>query len=97
MKDVATAFPLSRTLDVKNGDKTSVSKLFETSDNSYATTNLSSGSIRIDPKNGQEGTADAGRGRHLQRQDARAGSWWWAVPCGRATVSSASTATATCS
>ena len=26
MKDVATAFPLSRTLDVKNGDKTTVSQ-----------------------------------------------------------------------
>ncbi len=55
LKDVATAFPLSRTLDVKNGDKTSVSKLFETSDNSYATNNLSSGSIRIDPKTDKKG------------------------------------------
>jgi ABC-type uncharacterized transport system involved in gliding motility auxiliary subunit len=55
MKDVATAFPLSRTLDVKNGDKTTVSKLFATSDNSYATSNLSSGSIRIDPKTDKKG------------------------------------------
>ncbi len=55
MKDVATAFPLSRTLDVKNSDKTTVSKLFATSDNSYATTNLSSGSIRIDPKTDKKG------------------------------------------
>src|SRR5271157_131894 len=38
MKDVATAFPLSRSLEVKNGDKTSVSKLFTTNDSSVATT-----------------------------------------------------------
>jgi ABC-type uncharacterized transport system involved in gliding motility auxiliary subunit len=55
MKDVATAFPLARTLDTKNGDKTSVSKLFSTSDNSYATTDLSSGSVRIDPKKDKKG------------------------------------------
>jgi ABC-type uncharacterized transport system involved in gliding motility auxiliary subunit len=55
MKDVATAFPLARTLDIKDGDKTSVSKLFSTGDNSYATTNLSSGSIKIDPKKDKKG------------------------------------------
>jgi gliding motility-associatede transport system auxiliary component len=55
MKDVATAFPLSRTLDVKNGDNTTVSKLFATADNSYATSNLSSGSIKIDPKTDKKG------------------------------------------
>jgi ABC-type uncharacterized transport system involved in gliding motility auxiliary subunit len=55
MKDVATAFPLSRTLDVKNGEKTTVSKLFETGENSYATGNLNSGSIRIDPKTDKKG------------------------------------------
>ncbi len=55
MKDVATAFPLSRSLDVKNGDKTTVSKLFATGDNSYATTDLSSGSIQIDPKKDKKG------------------------------------------
>jgi hypothetical protein len=37
LKDVATAYPLSRTLDIKNGDKTTVEKLFTTSENSYAT------------------------------------------------------------
>jgi ABC-type uncharacterized transport system involved in gliding motility auxiliary subunit len=55
LKDVATAFPLSRTLDTKNGDKTTVEKLFATSENSFATTNLSSGSIRIDPKKDKKG------------------------------------------
>ncbi|MBZ5620450.1 MAG: GldG family protein [Acidobacteriia bacterium] len=55
MKDVATAFPLCRTLDVKNGDKTTVQKLFATADNSFATSDLSSGSIRIDPKKDKKG------------------------------------------
>ena len=53
MKDVWTAFPLARSLEIKNGDKTTVDKLFETSDDSLATTNLSSGEIRpskTDPK-----------------------------------------------
>src|SRR5207248_4011144 len=48
MKESATAFPLVRTLDVKAGDKTTVEKLFSTSDNSYATSNLKSQEIHID-------------------------------------------------
>ncbi|MGA2271297.1 MAG: GldG family protein [Bryobacteraceae bacterium] len=55
MKDVATAFPLSRTMDTKNADKTTVEKLFATGENSFATTNLGSGSIRIDPKKDKRG------------------------------------------
>jgi len=55
LKDVATAFPIARTLDIKNGDKTTVSKLFATGDNSYATTDLSSGSVRLDPKKDKKG------------------------------------------
>ncbi|HXB68435.1 MAG TPA: GldG family protein [Candidatus Acidoferrales bacterium] len=55
MKDVATAFPLSRTLEVKNGDKTTVEKLFSTSANSYATTDLKSGSVKLDPKKDKKG------------------------------------------
>jgi ABC-type uncharacterized transport system involved in gliding motility auxiliary subunit len=43
MRDVATAFPLARSLEVKSGDKTSVEKLFSTSGNSAATTNMSPG------------------------------------------------------
>ena len=46
MKDVWTIFPLSRSLDIKNGDNTTVEKLFETTDDSIATTDLSSGAIR---------------------------------------------------
>jgi ABC-type uncharacterized transport system involved in gliding motility auxiliary subunit len=55
LKDVATAFPLTRSLDVKNGDKTTVEKLFSSSDNSYATTDLKSGQVRIDPKKDKKG------------------------------------------
>ena len=55
MKEVATAFPLVRTMDVKSADKSSVEKLFSTSENSYATTNLKSGEIRIDTKKDKKG------------------------------------------
>ena len=55
LKEVATAFPLARTLEIKNTDKTTVDKLFATGDNSFATTNLSSGRITIDPKNDKKG------------------------------------------
>jgi ABC-type uncharacterized transport system involved in gliding motility auxiliary subunit len=46
MKDLVTGFPLARSLEVKNGDKTTVEKLFETTDASIATKNLTSGEIR---------------------------------------------------
>jgi ABC-type uncharacterized transport system involved in gliding motility auxiliary subunit len=46
MKDTPTGFPLARSLEVKNGDKTTVEKLFDTTDNSFATMNLSSPEIR---------------------------------------------------
>jgi ABC-type uncharacterized transport system involved in gliding motility auxiliary subunit len=52
MKGTATGFPLSRSLEVKNGDKTTVEKLFDSSGSSLATTNLSSPEINPnDPKN----------------------------------------------
>jgi ABC-type uncharacterized transport system involved in gliding motility auxiliary subunit len=52
MKGTATGFPLSRSMDIKNGDKTTVQKLFDTSGSSLATSNLSSSSVDIrDPKN----------------------------------------------
>jgi len=47
LKGTATGFPLARSLDVKNADKTSVQKLFASSDTSLATNNLSS--PRVDP------------------------------------------------
>jgi len=49
----------------QEGEKTTVEKLFATGDNSYATTNLGSGSIRIDPKRTRR-TAHPGGRRHLQ-------------------------------
>jgi ABC-type uncharacterized transport system involved in gliding motility auxiliary subunit len=52
MKGTATGFPLSRSMDIKNGDKTTVQKLFDSSGSSLATSNLSSSSVDIrDPKN----------------------------------------------
>jgi len=52
LRGTATGFPLARSLDVKNTDKTSVQKLFDSSSTSLATTNLSSPSVNVnDPKN----------------------------------------------
>ncbi len=51
MKGTATGFPLSRSLEIKNGDKTTVQKLFDSSDTSLATNNLSSPTvIRMIPR-----------------------------------------------
>ena len=55
MKGTATGFPLSRSIEVKNGDKTTVTKLFSTSKNSFATTTLNSPEIRIDPNKDKHG------------------------------------------
>ena len=45
MKGTATGFPLSRSIEVKNGDKTTVQKLFDSSSTSLATNNLSSPAV----------------------------------------------------
>src|SRR5579871_735622 len=42
MKDTPSGFPIARSLEVGKGDKTTVEPLFSTSDNSFATMNLSS-------------------------------------------------------
>jgi len=55
MKELATAFPLSRSLEVKSADKVTPEKLFETSDNAYATENLKSAEIRINPAKDKKG------------------------------------------
>jgi ABC-type uncharacterized transport system involved in gliding motility auxiliary subunit len=55
LKEVATAFPLSRTLEVKSPDKGTAEKLFSTSANSFATTKINSAEIRIDPKTDKKG------------------------------------------
>lgn len=52
MKGMATGFPLSRSLEIKSTDKTSVQKLFDSSGSSLATSNLSSPAVDVnDPKN----------------------------------------------
>jgi ABC-type uncharacterized transport system involved in gliding motility auxiliary subunit len=54
MKGTATAFPLSRSLAIKNGAKTTVEKLFGSSKSSVASTKLDSPEIDPrDPKNKQ--------------------------------------------
>ena len=52
MKGMATGFPLARSLQIKNTEKTTVEKLFDSSNSSLATSNLSSSAVDIrDPKN----------------------------------------------
>jgi ABC-type uncharacterized transport system involved in gliding motility auxiliary subunit len=46
MKNIPTGFPIARSLDVKTGSKTAVEKLFSTTDNSFATANLASATIK---------------------------------------------------
>jgi ABC-type uncharacterized transport system involved in gliding motility auxiliary subunit len=55
LTNISTAFPLSRSLETKNTDKTAISKLFSTSTDSFATSNLSSAEIRIDPSKDKHG------------------------------------------
>jgi ABC-type uncharacterized transport system involved in gliding motility auxiliary subunit len=51
---VPTAFPLVRSLDVKSGDKTTISKLLGTTEDSVAVTSIGANGA-IDPKNGKKG------------------------------------------
>ena len=52
MRGSAVGFPLSRSMKIKNADKTSVEKLFDSSSSSLATFNLSSPEVSVaDPKN----------------------------------------------
>jgi ABC-type uncharacterized transport system involved in gliding motility auxiliary subunit len=46
MKETPTGFPIARSLEVKNGDHTTVEKLFSRTENSFATTNLASSEIK---------------------------------------------------
>ncbi len=60
LKEVATAFPLSRTLEVKSPAKGTAEKLFSTSSNSYATVRINTPEIRIDPKTDKKGPLTLG-------------------------------------
>ena len=55
MADRASAMPLTRSMDIKSGGKTTVEKLFATSDNSVATTNLSSAEIKVEAPGNKKG------------------------------------------
>ncbi len=55
MKGQATGFPLARSLDVKNADKTQIDKLFSSSEGSFATTTLGPGEITLDPNKDKHG------------------------------------------
>jgi ABC-type uncharacterized transport system involved in gliding motility auxiliary subunit len=61
----ATGFPLTRSLETKNGDKTTVTRLFSSSDSSLATTKLNSPAIDpSDPKNTKGPLAIAAAGTY---------------------------------
>lgn len=60
MKSVATGFPLARSLTFTNGDKTTVEKLFDSSDTSFATTNLSSAKVDVKDPNNKKGPLTIG-------------------------------------
>jgi ABC-type uncharacterized transport system involved in gliding motility auxiliary subunit len=52
MKGMATGFPLSRSLEIKSNNKSTVEKMFDSSDSSFATSDLSTPRVNVnDPKN----------------------------------------------
>ena len=70
MKGTATGFPLSRSLDTKNGDKTSVAKLFDSSESSLSTSKLDSDRIDpSDPKNKKGPLTIAAAGTYTTGKD----------------------------
>jgi len=86
LRGTATGFPLSRSLEVKNTDKTNVQKLFDSSSTSLATSNLSSPSVDVnDPKNKKgpltlaaAGTYNTGK-ENVQGRFVIVGSSTWAA------------------
>jgi ABC-type uncharacterized transport system involved in gliding motility auxiliary subunit len=55
LKGTVTGFPVSRSLEVKNGDKTTVDKLFSTTDRAIATTKLSTNEVNPDDPTNKKG------------------------------------------
>jgi ABC-type uncharacterized transport system involved in gliding motility auxiliary subunit len=55
MKEIATAFPIARSLEAKSAGNATAEKLLSTSGNSYATSNLSSQAISINPARDKKG------------------------------------------
>ena len=85
MKTTFTGFPLARSLTFKSTDKSTVEKLFDTSDTSFATKNLSSPKVDVkDPNNihgpltlGVAGTLSTGKA-NAQGRFVVVGSSDWA-------------------
>lgn len=86
MKGTTTGFPLSRSIEIKSTDKTSVEKLFDSSSSSLATNDLSSNRVNVnDPKNKKgpltiaaAGTYNTGKD-NLQGRFVVMGSSGWAA------------------
>jgi ABC-type uncharacterized transport system involved in gliding motility auxiliary subunit len=55
LREVATAFPLSRSVEAKSAANFTAEKLLSTSANSYATDNLSSPAIKLNPDKDKKG------------------------------------------
>jgi gliding motility-associatede transport system auxiliary component len=60
MKTTFTGFPLARSLSFRSTDKSSIEKLFDTSDTSFATTNLSSPKVNVKDPNNKRGPLTLG-------------------------------------
>jgi ABC-type uncharacterized transport system involved in gliding motility auxiliary subunit len=74
MKGMATGFPLSRSMEIKSTDKTAVDKLFDSSQSSLATTNLSSPRVNAnDPKNKRGPMTIAAAGTYAAGKPAEQG------------------------
>ncbi len=84
LKGTATGFPITRSLNIKDTANTAVQKLFDTSDSSFATSNLSSPKVDVtDPKNvkgpltiAAAGTYNTGK-EHSQGRFVVVGSSSW--------------------
>ncbi len=60
MRSSPTAFPLARSLSIKTGDKSTVEKLFDTSEDAFATYNLAAAEVNPDDKNNKKGPLTLG-------------------------------------
>ncbi len=60
MSGNATAFPMARSLEVQSTDKSTAQKLFDTSDTSFATSNLSSPAINTEDPSNRKGPLTVG-------------------------------------
>ena len=87
LKGTATGFPLSRSLTVRDTDKTAVQKLFDSSESSLATSALDAPTVKTnDPKNKKgpltiaaAGTYNTGKENSQGRFVVVVGSSLWAA------------------